>query len=326
MFQRDASTAHLVHLQRIFPVFSDTFPANLCGICVGFTWHCIASFILLVLFMPPPKSSTLAHTSFGCYSFFSLPLPTRGAYPASTKQFYRWGVVQLVGHLTVNEDGEGSNPSAPAKFLLNRCRSKLCASKLLPIDAGFVVLHCLVMRFLPALLLLFPFQTLLLQFHMPSTAAQHLTRPDVPEKLAAPVSEEVILQAHASGSQVYVCQAGSDQKLAWVLKAPEAELFNSDGAAIGKHFGGPTWKHTDGSAVVGKVVARQDAPDADAIPWLLLAATSHSGSGTFAAVTSIQRIHTKGGLPPPSGCDAPHRDAESKIPYSADYYFYAPAH
>jgi hypothetical protein len=28
----------------------------------------------------------------------------------------RWGVVQLVGHLTVNEDGEGSNPSAPARF------------------------------------------------------------------------------------------------------------------------------------------------------------------------------------------------------------------
>ena len=26
----------------------------------------------------------------------------------------RWGVVQPVGHLTVNEDGEGSNPSAPA--------------------------------------------------------------------------------------------------------------------------------------------------------------------------------------------------------------------
>src|SRR5215467_7674450 len=28
----------------------------------------------------------------------------------------RWGVVQPVGHLTVNEDGEGSNPSAPAKL------------------------------------------------------------------------------------------------------------------------------------------------------------------------------------------------------------------
>jgi hypothetical protein len=27
---------------------------------------------------------------------------------------YRWGVVQPVGHRTVNADGEGSNPSAPA--------------------------------------------------------------------------------------------------------------------------------------------------------------------------------------------------------------------
>jgi hypothetical protein len=30
-----------------------------------------------------------------------------------------WGVVQLVGHLTVNEDGVGSSPTAPAK-LANR--------------------------------------------------------------------------------------------------------------------------------------------------------------------------------------------------------------
>src|ERR1700731_3209579 len=29
----------------------------------------------------------------------------------------RWGVVQPVGHHTVNVDGEGSNPSAPANFL-----------------------------------------------------------------------------------------------------------------------------------------------------------------------------------------------------------------
>jgi hypothetical protein len=191
---------------------------------------------------------------------------------------------------------------------------------------GVGVLHWLVMRFFPALLLLLPVQLPQSQFDVRWIAAQRLPRPEVPEKLTAPASEDVILQAHASGSQVYVCQAGSDQKLAWVLKGPEADLFNSDGAAIGKHFAGPTWKHTDGSAVVGKVLARQDAPDADTIPWLLLTATNHSGSGTFAAVTSIQRIHTKGGLPPSSGCDASHRDAETKIPYSADYYFYAPAH
>jgi hypothetical protein len=42
-----------------------------------------------------------------------------GALPLAVS-LTRWGVVQLVGHLTVNEDGEGSNPSAPAnlQFLL----------------------------------------------------------------------------------------------------------------------------------------------------------------------------------------------------------------
>jgi hypothetical protein len=32
----------------------------------------------------------------------------------------RWGVVQPVGHHTVNVDGEGSNPSAPANFTLKK--------------------------------------------------------------------------------------------------------------------------------------------------------------------------------------------------------------
>src|SRR5579859_527563 len=35
-----------------------------------------------------------------------------GAYPVNC-----WGVVQSVGHLTVNEDGGGSNPPAPANLL-----------------------------------------------------------------------------------------------------------------------------------------------------------------------------------------------------------------
>jgi hypothetical protein len=93
---------------------------------------------------------------------------------------------------------------------------------------------------------------------------------------------------------------------------------------IAKHYAGPTWKHHDGSEVVGKVAARLDSPDANSIPWLLLTAASHSGSGVFATVTSIQRLHTKGGQPPQSGCDDSHRDAETKSAYSADYYFYAP--
>jgi hypothetical protein len=160
-----------------------------------------------------------------------------------------------------------------------------------------------------------------------SAAAQQPARPDVPDKLSAPATEKLILQAHATGDQIYVCKSGpdADQKLAWILKAPDAQLFDAQNKLIAKHYAGPTWKHDDGSEVVGKVAARLDSPDANAIPWLLLTAASHSGSGVFANVTSIQRLHTKGGQPPQSGCDDTHRNAETKSAYSADYYFYAPS-
>jgi hypothetical protein len=164
-------------------------------------------------------------------------------------------------------------------------------------------------------ILLIPFQL---------AVAQQLSRPEVPEKLAAPASENLVLQVHATGSQVYVCQIGPDQKVAWTLKGPEADLFDSKGAIIGKHSAGPTWKHNDGSEVVGKVAAKQDAPEAGAIPWLLLTAASHAGNGVLGGVTSIQRIHTKGGEAPSSGCDDAHLGTETKAAYSADYYFYAP--
>ena len=153
--------------------------------------------------------------------------------------------------------------------------------------------------------------------------AQKIPVPDVPEKIKAPAGEELVLVARASGSQIYTCQQGSDGKPAWTLKAPEAELRDDQGKVIGSHFAGPTWKHIDGSEVAGKAAAKVDAPDADSIPWLLLAATGHSGNGVLSKVTSIQRIHTKGGQPPAGGCD-PSGNAEKKISYTADYYFYGP--
>src|SRR5713226_9798861 len=123
-------------------------------------------------------------------------------------------------------------------------------------------------------------------------------RPDVPDSLKAPVGEEVVLVGHATGVQIYVCQAGADQKFGWVFKAPEAELTDSAGKKIVLHSAGPSWKHADGSEVKGKVFAKQDAPKPDAIPWLLLGATGHSGEGAFGRVTSIQRIYSEGRRPP----------------------------
>jgi hypothetical protein len=43
-----------------------------------------------------------------------------------------WGVVQSVGHLTVNEDGGGSNPPAPANFP-SRIAAKWASADLIPI-------------------------------------------------------------------------------------------------------------------------------------------------------------------------------------------------
>jgi hypothetical protein len=135
-----------------------------------------------------------------------------------------------------------------------------------------------------------------------------------------------VLQADASGSQIYVCAPGADGKSRWTLKAPEADLRDRKGILIGHHYAGPTWKHNDGSEVTGKLVARVDSPDSDSIPWLLLTVTSHSGDGVLAHVTSIQRIHTKGGQPPPAaGCNGSKQNVEAKSGYTADYYFYAPA-
>ncbi len=149
--------------------------------------------------------------------------------------------------------------------------------------------------------------------------------PDVPDSLQAAAGEEVVLYAHASGSQIYTCQAGSDGKFAWTLKAPEADLQDRNDKTIGQHSAGPTWKLKDGSEVTGKAAAHVDSFDPDSIPWLLVKVVSHAGNGLLTAVTTIQRIHTRGGKPPADGCDESHKDAETKSSYTADYYFYAPA-
>ena len=154
-------------------------------------------------------------------------------------------------------------------------------------------------------------------------SASQIPRPQVPDNIKAPAGEEIVLQAHATGFQIYVCQIGPDQKPSWTLKAPEAQLIDAQGKKVGTHYAGPTWKHTDGSEVMGKVAGRADAPEAGSIPWLLLTATGHSGTGILSQVTTVQRIHTQGGQSP-DGCDETHRGSEIKVPYSADYYFYAP--
>jgi hypothetical protein len=107
------------------------------------------------------------------------------------------------------------------------------------------------------------------------------------------------------------------------LKLPRknAELWNEAGQKVGRHYAGPTWEGNDGSKVLGEVVERANAPDADAIPWLLLKATSSEGAGAFSTVTYVQRLETVGGVAPTEGCSEPTAGVEQAVPYRATYAF-----
>ena len=154
----------------------------------------------------------------------------------------------------------------------------------------------------------------------PATATA--SGPEVPAAIRVPAGAKLVEKLHATGAQVYGC-AATDGKYGWTLKRPDATLTDAAGAAAGKHGAGPSWTAKDGSAVTGAKVAQADAPVADAVPWLLLRATSTSGHGRFSEVSFIQRLGTKGGKAPATGCDAAHKDAELPVSYTADYYFYS---
>jgi hypothetical protein len=150
-----------------------------------------------------------------------------------------------------------------------------------------------------------------------------LAAQDIPQQLQPPANEQLLLQVHANGDQIYICKSDASQ-FAWALKAPDAQLFDRKGKPFGTHFAGPSWEANDGSRVIGKAVANFPSPDANSIPWLLVTILSHDGIGVLSRVTTIQRLNTRGGKAPESGCDASHVSQEVRVSYSADYRFYAP--
>jgi len=156
-----------------------------------------------------------------------------------------------------------------------------------------------------------------------SCSSPHSFGAQVPAELQPPANEQELLRVHAQGDQIYTC-APNDAQFSWTLKAPDAQLYDKDGKPFGRHFAGPSWKADDGSQVTGKAAANVPSPDANSIPWLLVKVVSRSGDGVMAQVTSIQRINTKGGKAPASGCDRTHAGQDLRVPYSADYAFFAP--
>jgi hypothetical protein len=159
-----------------------------------------------------------------------------------------------------------------------------------------------------------------------------------------PAGAGIVLQAKGDGVQIYTCAASSGTGASgtassgaeasggfkWVLTAPDAKLLDASGKAIGRHFAGPTWKLEDAAQgpgqVQGQLMASQPAPESGSVAWLLLRAKPGTATGSLAQVGFIRRTETHGGAAPQAGCEAA-KDAGKvvRIPYRADYTFYAAA-
>jgi hypothetical protein len=148
---------------------------------------------------------------------------------------------------------------------------------------------------------------------------------DIPPSLKVTGNQAMSVALHGAGVQIYECRASKEapNRFAWTLRSPEADLSDHAGKLVGRHYAGPTWEANDGSEVVGEVVVQESAPAENAVPWLLLRATSNTGKkGLFAKTASIQRVHTVGGKAPATGCDAKQAGKRVRVAYAADYYFY----
>ncbi len=147
---------------------------------------------------------------------------------------------------------------------------------------------------------------------LPAAAAE------LPNAIAAP-GETLVATIHAVGAQVYQCEFDTVGNLVWQFREPIATLF-VEGKTVGRHYAGPNWEMSDGSAVSGKLVRSVSGESSNDIPLLKLNVATRRGQGQLTDVTTIQRINTKGGTAF-GNCDS--HGAFLSVPYSADYAFYS---
>jgi len=144
-------------------------------------------------------------------------------------------------------------------------------------------------------------------------------RTTVPEKLVPPAGNVLTSVFKAHGVQIYGCTNG-----AWTLTEPAASLagiaLNPVRPASAIHFRGPSWESDqDGTLIEGMSPVSAPSDNPNSIPQLLITAKLTRGTGVFGGVTFVQRLATKGGVAPSSGCAAGDVKA---VQYTAVYRFF----
>jgi Protein of unknown function (DUF3455) len=186
-----------------------------------------------------------------------------------------------------------------------------------------------------------------------------LSTPVTPINITPEEGNSAFLEGHGVGTQGYVCLP-SGSGASWTVNnaRPEATLFtNLFGATfqiithflspvenpndVGPkppRFGDVTWQSSlDSSRVWAQktnfITAGTDAscPNVGAIDCLLLQTIGSddgpTGGKLLAKTSFIQRLNTRGGSAPASGCSVlTDVGKQTLIPYSADYFFFRADH
>jgi hypothetical protein len=139
--------------------------------------------------------------------------------------------------------------------------------------------------------------------------------------IKVPDGHEPALQLAARGAQIFRCERIGDA-FEWRYRQPEAELFDGQGQPVGRHGANFSFEHRDGSRLLGTVVAHEKTAAADTLPWLLLSAKSF-GKGAFGGVSYVQRVNTRGGMPP-AACSAGQANRLLRVDFTADFVFSRP--
>ena len=129
----------------------------------------------------------------------------------------------------------------------------------------------------------------------------------------------VVATLRGVGKQVYKCPNG----VPVVPSEPIATLEELRGGKriVGIHGAGPFWASLDGSKVLATGAAAQIAPPEGNPPRVnrqKVPLASQLGAGVFSKVQIVQRIDTRGGLPP-ANCTG-----TVAVDYSTNYVFWAP--
>ena len=168
--------------------------------------------------------------------------------------------------------------------------------------------------------------------------AQTVTPPIVPPGIEVEAPNQPFLLGHAFGTQNYECQpVESLGRVGWTLFTPQATLFNDQNEQLITHFNSPnpdearvvraTWEDSADTSMVWARAVATATVDPNAIPWVKLvrvgARVGPTGGNTLSDTTFVQRVNTRGGLAPSTGCDQlPDVGKKAFVPYTADYFFY----